>query len=136
MTSYLLDTHILIWWYLGSPDLPKRYLEILKELEARESSPGVVGISIISLWEVAQLVDRGRIHVPISLDRWFQEIEESSWLTVFGLSHLTILESVRLGTKFHKDPADRFIVATARMERLKLMTVDQKIIESGVVTIA
>ena len=136
MTSYLLDTHILVWWYLGAPELPKKYLEILRELEEKGSSFGVAGISVISLWEVAQLVERGRIHVPISLDRWFQEIEESSWLTVFGLNYLTVLESVRLGTKFHKDPADRFIVATARMEKLKLMTVDQKIMDSGVVTIA
>jgi len=135
MIRVLLDTHILIWWFLGSSDLPTRYREILQHSEATPDSNDVVGISIISYWEIAQLVQRGRVHLPISLDQWFKEIDDNPWFTVFPLDRSVILESTRLGPDFHKDPADRFIVGTARIENLRLMTVDQKINDSKTVAI-
>ncbi len=131
--KYLLDTHILLWWYLDSPQIPSRYNQILDRLEQHEEE---FGISIISLWEITKLISLQRIHVNFSLDQWFAELEEDPLLKIIPLSGSIILESSRLGRQFPKDPADQIIAGTARYHELHLMTVDQKIIDSGMVAIA
>ena len=131
--NFLLDTHILIWWFQGASDLPSRYKQLLVDAEQKESP---IGISIISLWEIALLQSRGRVRFSISLDHWFSELEVSPWIHILPLKSSIILESTRLGETFHKDPADRMIVATARCENLKLLSVDEKICQSGLAIIA
>lgn len=129
---FLLDTHVLVWWYQASPDLPDSYKQLLMSAE-KGNEP--VGVSIISLWEIALLESRGRIRFSASVDQWFLSLEKSSWLHILPLKSSIVLESTRLGEEFHKDPADRMIVATARCEKLKLLTVDEKICKSGLVAI-
>ena len=131
--KYLLDTHILVWWYLNSNQLKKSYLALIDECE-KNSEP--VAISIISLWEIAYLASKGKINFSYSIDRWFSELDKDTWLQILPLTGSIILESTRLGKNFHKDPADRLIVATARQEGLKLLTADKKIIDSGSVVVA
>ena len=130
--KFLIDTHILLWWYLKKSQLSKKHLSLLVETEKKEDQ---VGLSVISLWEIARLVAVGRYEVSFSLDRWFKELETDNMVKVLPLSGSISLESNRLGEHFHKDPADQMIVATARCYGLPLMTVDKKIIHSEMVTI-
>lgn len=131
--KYLLDTHILIWWCLDLQNLSRKYRELLN---ACETTGEPLGLSIISLWEISKLVASKKFLINFSLDEWFSELEEHSKLNILPLSSRIILESNRLGATFHKDPADQLIAATARCHGLRLLTVDEKIIESGVVSIA
>jgi len=131
--SLLLDTHIFVWWNLNRAEMPGRYDDLLSDAEGKK---GHLALSIVSFWEIAKLVQLRRFSLNISLDQWFQEIDENPMIQVLPLSSRIILESMRLGSSFPKDPMDQMIAATARCHDLRLVTVDDKIIKSGVVAIA
>ena len=88
---------------------------------------GLRVVSAISFWEAAMLAERDGISLPTSSERW-----RANWLRA-GLVEIPIdgciaLQSCQL-TNFHRDPADRCIVATALDRNLPLMTADKKILE-------
>lgn len=131
--KYLLDTHVVIWWLTDDRKLPKAYTKLLDRCE-RSGTP--VGVSAMSLWEIAKLVERGRVELTQSLDDCLAQLETSAFVSVLPLSARVAIESTRLGTRFHADLVDQLIAATARCHGLTLMTVDERIIESRVVAIA
>lgn len=131
--TYLLDTHVLVWTLIDPDRLPKRYLDIIQHMESQKLS---VGISLISLWESSLLARANRIQLSCSLRQWLERIERSAFFEVIPLDSRVILESLELGKNFPKDPADRFIVGTARIHNLKLLTLDEKIKKSGEVIVA
>jgi PIN domain nuclease of toxin-antitoxin system len=124
MLSVLLDTHILLWWRSDAGGLTPTQRRTLQELE-RKGSP--VAISAITLWELANLVACGRRRITVPLDAWLEELENHPLIAVLPLTARVVADSVQLGADFHKDPADRIIVATARCHGLRLMTADQRI---------
>ncbi|HEY0481735.1 MAG TPA: type II toxin-antitoxin system VapC family toxin [Kofleriaceae bacterium] len=131
--KYLLDTHIMIWWLTDDRKLSKGHARLL---ERSEQSGTAVGLSAMSLWEIAKLVERGRIELTQSVDDSLEQLETSAFVSILPLTGRVALESTRLGARFHADPIDQIIVATARCQGLTLLTVDERIIESGVVAIA
>lgn len=131
--KYLLDTHVLVWWVVDQARLPEKYRKILADNELQESK---VGLSVISLWEISKLVQYGKLHFSFSLDQWFEDLESHPSLQLLPLNPRIILESSRLGPSFHKDPSDQIITATARVHGLQMLTLDEKIISSGIVGIA
>lgn len=130
---YLLDTHIVVWWLIEDRRLPKEYARLL---DRAERSGKAVGLSAISLWEIAKLVERGRLELTQSIDESLADLESNASLEILPLTARIAVESTRLGARFHSDPTDQLIVATARCHGLVLMTVDQRIIESGVASVA
>lgn len=122
MSGLLLDTHVW-WWYLtGSDRLPARLRSSVEEV------PGNGWLSPISLWEAGMLVDRGRIAVPGSefapwartaLRRW--PLHEAALTTEVALASLRVQLP-------HRDPADRFLAATAVVYGLTLVTVDERLL--------
>lgn len=130
--KYLLDTHVAIWWMLDDRKLPKDHAKIL---ERSERSGAAVGLSAVSLWEIAKLVERGRLELTQSVDDSLEQLETSAFISVLPLNARVAVESTRLGARFHADPLDQMIVATARCHGLMLLTVDERIIESGVVAV-
>jgi len=96
----------------------------------RRSEP--VAISAISLLEMAVLSTLGKVKFGLPLDEFFGAIEAHPLLHVLPLTFQVALEVAGLGTLL-MDPADRTIVATARIRRLRLVTSDQRITESGLV---
>lgn len=131
--TYLLDTHVVIWWLMDDRKLSKAHARILDRGE-RSATP--VGLSAMSLWEIAKLVERGRLKLTQSIDDTLEQLETSAFVTVLPLSARVAIESTRLGARFHSDPIDQVIAATARCHGLTLLTVDQHVIESGVVAVA
>ncbi len=131
--KYLLDTHVVIWWLTDDRKLSKAHAKLL---ERSERSGDVVGISALTLWEIAKLVERGRIELTLSVDDCLDQLEASVFVSILPLSARVAVESTRLGARFHSDPIDQLIAATARCHALTLMTVDERIIDSGVVAIA
>jgi PIN domain nuclease of toxin-antitoxin system len=131
MLSVLLDTHILVWWRAEPERLSQAQSRILRDLESR-SQP--VGISAITLWELAKLVQLGRRRINQPLGEWLAEIETHPMIRVLPIDAAVVTESVQLGDDFHRDPADQIIVATARCHHLRLLTADERILRWGKVS--
>lgn len=87
----------------------------------------MVGISAISCWEVAKLVERGRLTLPRPVDEWLSLALGYPGVRLVGLSPEIVVASTQLPGEFHKDPADQIIVATARVHDCPLVTSDEKI---------
>ena len=104
--------------------LPKNYSLFLSRAEEKNEK---VHLAMISLWEIAKLLEYGKIKATIALDEWFSELARDPLIEILPLTPQIILESTRLGSAFHKDPADQIIVATARCHELKLLTCDERI---------
>ena len=122
-STLLLDTHVWIWWMLGDPGLSRAEREALDALPA-DTRPV---ISDISLWEFATLVDLGRIRINGSVEEWLQIAASPATVRIQPITAGIVGEMNRLPASFHRDPADRLIVATARFLKLPLATKDRKI---------
>ena len=109
--KYLADTHVVVWWLTADKALPQSYKRLLDAAEARGPR---IGVSAISLWEIAKLHERGRLLLENSLDQCLQDIEAGAAFEVLHLTGAIAGESSRLGPAFPRDPADQLIAATAR----------------------
>lgn len=119
----LLDTHIWIWWVHGDAQLPEEYQQYIQKQESQG-----LGISAISCWEVAKLVERERLNLPCPIDEWFAQALVYPGMQLLELTPKICVESTQLPGDFHRDPADQIIVATARVYGCPLVTMDSKIL--------
>lgn len=128
--SILLDTHILVRW-LSAPKLlsaeQRRVLE--RAIRHREQ----VAVSAISLMEFAILAGDGKLRLRKPLDQVLSGLQADSMIEVLPITYEIALEAACLGVL--RDPADRAIVATARAHGLRLLTSDQRIVGSNLVSI-
>ncbi len=118
----LIDTHIWIWLVNGDKKLLQEYSDYLREHEEEG-----LGVSVISCWEVAKLVEGGRITLALPVGYWLAQALAYPGVRLLQLSPEIAVESTRLPGLFHKDPADQIIVATAHLYGCPLMTMDTKI---------
>ena len=118
----ILDTHIWVWWVHDDARLPEPCREYIRVNE----STGL-GISIISCWEVAKLVERGRLTLPRAVTEWLDLALAYPGVQLLDLTPRIVVESTQLPDVFHRDPADQLIVATARVYDVPLVTLDGKI---------
>jgi PIN domain nuclease of toxin-antitoxin system len=119
----VLDTHIWVWWVHGDPELPSKYFQYLKEHELDG-----LGVSVISCWEVAKLVEYQRLKLPCPADEWLSQALSYPGIRLLDLTPRIALESTQLPAPFHKDPADQMIIATARVYNGLLATTDSRIL--------
>ena len=119
----LLDTHAWVWWVHGDARFSE---EQLKMLDA--SAVEGIGVSIISCWEVAKLVEHGRLKLPQDVAEWIGVALGYPGVRLLELTPAIAVESTRLPQPFHKDPADQMIVATARIHDYPIATADDKIL--------
>lgn len=127
----LLDTHIWLWWVDGDAQLPQAFRELIQGREAQG-----LGVSAITCWEIAMLVGRGRIALPLPVGEWFTRALQYPGMRLLELSPEIAVESTQLPGAFHRDPADQILVATARVHGCPLVTLDQKIRAYPHVTLA
>ena len=128
----VLDTHIWVWWVHEEGDLTETQAEAIA---ANETS--VIGVSAISCWEIAKLVEYQRLELPCSLRDWFEQALSYPGVRLLELSPEIAIKSTQLPGTFHRDPADQIIVATARGHGCPLVTSDSKLLKySYVETIA
>lgn len=73
------------------------------------------------------LVERGRIALAMDLDQWLSAVQDLDGVDVMAVSARVAMQSAHLPGEFHKDPADRMIVALARELNAPVITADQKI---------
>jgi PIN domain nuclease of toxin-antitoxin system len=127
--SVLLDTHVLLFWLSGSGSLTA-----VQERAVSAASPDApLLVSDISLWEVAMLSSRGRIALRLPLRDWLEAAVAPPLVRRVSISPAVAAEAASFPASFPRDPADRIIVASARVAGASLATQDQRIIDSGVV---
>lgn len=119
----ILDTHIWIWWVHGDPALSKETTALLDVAEQAG-----LGVSAISCWEVAKLVEYNRLQLPCPVAEWLRQALAYPGVCLVDLSPDICVESTQLPGSFHRDPADQIIVATARVLSVPLITADEKIL--------
>ena len=125
----LLDTHILLWWFEDLKRLSTAQRRVLK----KASDTKALGVSDVSLWEIALLSERGRVRLALPLDAWLSRATAAPLVERCGMSPAIAREMVSLSTTFDWDPADRILVATARVLGVPLVTSDSRIVDAALV---
>ena len=125
----LLDTHALVWWVDGSKKLAREQYRATE----RAASTGALFVSEISFWEIAMLVEVGKLSVREPLDEWLERAAAAPTVQRIGITPTIAREVASLSTTRKWDPADRIIVATARVLGARLVTSDSRIIHSKLV---
>jgi PIN domain nuclease of toxin-antitoxin system len=115
----VIDTHVWVWWIDGNPKLPANFQAYLQAHEAEG-----LGVSIISVWEVAKLVEKKRLTLQVPVEDWLNSALVFPGIRLLDLTPRIAVESTQLPGSFHRDPADQIIVATARVYSCPLVTVD------------
>jgi len=129
LPRFLLDTHVVVRWMIEARKLSREQLRVL-EGAVRRTEP--LALSAISLVEIAVLTSDRKIELPV--EEFFGELRANGLFRLLPLTYEIAAEIASLGSSL-RDPADRAIVATARVHRLRLVTSDQRIIDSKVVPV-
>lgn len=115
----VLDTHAWLWSSFDSSQLSSAARAAIADTE-------MIGISAISLWEVALLEARGRIEFPCPLLTWFADAFSVPHIQLLPLTPEIAVATTKLDLP-HNDPADRIVAATALVHGYPLVTADGKI---------
>lgn len=119
----LLDTHMWIWWVSQDARLLAEQRSLLEQHQASG-----LGVSVISCWEVAKLVELGRLQLALPVLPWLERALAYPGVRLLELTPRIAVESTELPGTFHRDPADQILVATARVLGVPLLTADRKIL--------
>jgi PIN domain nuclease of toxin-antitoxin system len=124
----ILDTCALLWLAAGDKKLSQSAVRKINETPA-------VYVSVISGFEIAIKVAKGKLKLPLRPQDWFVKVIAHHDLTVLPLTLDICIAGVEL-PPHHDDPCDRFIIATARLNNLTVVTADDRFGEYGVQTLA
>ena len=120
----LLDTHVWFWFVQGHPRLSANHEQIVQATIGRQR----VAVSAMSGWEIAMMIDRGRVETALGALEWLEQALAPSGIEMLPLTPAIAVESTQLPGDFHRDPAHQIIVATARIHNAPLLTQDTKIV--------
>ena len=119
----VLDTQAWLWWVHDPSRLSRRALADIKKTEKTDG----IRVSAISVWEIAVKTELGKLELPLEIHEWFRQASTYPNLIVEPLSAADAIASTQLPGSFHKDPADRIIIALARRHGVSLVTSDRLI---------
>ncbi|HYZ24886.1 MAG TPA: type II toxin-antitoxin system VapC family toxin [Rhodopila sp.] len=122
--ALLLDTHNVVWLDSGNERLlpPTRAL-----IDACWQRGGSLYVSAVSAWEIAQLVERGRITLHLPVRRWIEGLTDRFGTETISLTYEAATRAYALPDWFHRDPGDRLLIATAIELHVPLVTYDERI---------
>ena len=115
----VIDTCALLYWTLEPEQLSEKAAQALKEASE-------ILVSSISLWEISLKHERGRLVLPMVPRRFAEALEGTARVKIVSVDWETWLENVSLPWA-HRDPADRTLVALARLHACQLVTSDEEI---------
>ena len=127
MHRVLCDTCALIWLTTGSTKLSRSARAVIRDAE-------LLCFSAISIWEIARKVKAGELEIPVSPTMFSDMLIKQYGMKELPLDNAIMLRSSAL-PEIHKDPADRFIIATALLTDCVVATGDHRFQEYGVETI-
>ena len=122
--DFLLDTHVVVRWLIEPKKLSKEQTRALRTAFHRQHT---LALSAITLLEIAALSVSGKVQTKGDPNELLNRIEASPTFFILPITFEIATEFASLAHHLH-DPADRAIVATARVHRLRLLTSDQRII--------
>jgi len=117
----LLDTHVWIWAHLH-PDRVRPDISVILGNPENE-----LWLSPVSVWEALLLIERGKIEVDTHAPDWIREVLEAVPMREASLNHEVAIRSRTIDLP-HRDPADRFLAATAEIYDLTLVTEDERLL--------
>lgn len=120
----LLDTHIWVWWVSRSHSLSSNL-----ERKIQQYQTNGFAVSIISCWEVAKLVELGKLSLTLPVLDWLNQAIAYPGVRLLQLDVAVVVEATQLPGDFHRDPADQILVATARIYNFPILTADRKILD-------
>lgn len=126
----VLDTHVWVWWINGQPPVSTKAERAIRNA----ASQAAVYVSSISVWEVSQLVAKGRLELAMDVESWVARSEAMPFLHFIPIDNAIAMKSVRLPEPLHHDPADRIIIATSMQLGFPLVTRDRRILDYPHVT--
>lgn len=119
----VLDTQVWLWWLHDPKRLGRKALAAVQG--------GVRGdglcVSAISVWEVAVKAQLGKLTLPLPVETWYEQASRYPGIGIEPLLPEDAIQSTLLPGNFHKDPADRIIIALARRLSAILVTADARI---------
>ena len=121
----LLDTHIWYWYVQADA---ARFSRRIQPLIERAALRDEVAVSVISVWEIAQLEAANRIDLEMDVRAWAARALTFPGLRLTTLPPSVAIESARLPGEIHRDPADRILIATARLSAMSIVTSDERIL--------
>ncbi|MGH9482904.1 MAG: type II toxin-antitoxin system VapC family toxin, partial [Terriglobales bacterium] len=122
--ALLLDTHIALWLDSGDPRLRPATIQLIDELR---QAGGVVYLSAVSAWEIALLVDTGRIDLDLPVEAWLARFVAQPGVEGLPLSLGAAAAAYRLHAFPHRDPGDRLLMAAAIEIGCPLVSYDTRI---------
>lgn len=126
-TELLLDTHIWLWLAFDDPALAGSARRAIGEAATSSS----VLVPAVAVWEIAMLSSRRRLDLDMPVGEWVLKALSGARLGLAELTTDIMIEAYDLPAPFHGDPADRMIVATARLRGATLLTRDRRILAYG-----
>lgn len=126
----MLDTHALVWWVSTPRRVPAK---ARRQVDEVLGAGDTIAVSSISIWEVALLVERGRLEFRIPLDAWIAGVEALPFLRFIPVDNRIACRAVVLKDFPNRDPADRMILATALGLGATLVTADARFHRFGAV---
>lgn len=118
----VLDTHVWLWWLSEPTLLSKKARTAIEETLAAKRR---LKLSTISTWEIALLVQKGRLSLSLPTSAWVDRSEALGMFDFIPVNNSIALRSVEL--EMHADPADRIITATSLELASTLITKDEKL---------
>jgi len=122
VSGFLLDTHVWLWHLSGADQLAPAARELIR------GSLDECWLSPISIWETGVLQDRGKIRLEGDFRAWLEESRRKLPLRPAPLNDEVALTSLEIDLP-HRDPADRFLAATATIYELTLVTADRRLLD-------
>jgi len=127
MQRVLVDTCALIWLATGDGKLSRSARETIQDAE-------ILCFSSISIWEIARKVKKGELEIPVTPAKFAAMLIKQYGMKEMPFDNAIMLRASAL-PEIHKDPADRFIIATALLNGCLVVTGDRHFPEYGVETI-
>ena len=123
--ALLLDTHIALWLDAGDQRLAPSTRALIDSIWQRG---GRIGLSAVSVWEIALLVDSTRVALDLTVAEWVTRFLARPGLEAVPLEYGAAALAYRLADLEHRDPADRLLIATAVACEFALVTYDERIL--------
>ena len=126
MNGYLLDTHVWLWIIRTAPDqVSSHFFSDLQDWRRARS----VYLSPFSCWELGLLTAANQLDLDRSIEELWERDTQPLICRIAELTAPILIESTRLPGNLHRDPADRILVATARLNDLTLVTRDWRLLD-------
>ncbi len=116
--GYLIDTHIFIWWMEKSNKLPQELFDLLNNPHNK------IFLSVVSVWEI--VLKKRKKKLDLSMDMKVSVQKSKFSVLPIEIDHVFGIDILPL---HHKDPFDRILISQAIVEKLTLITTDDKIVK-------